>query len=194
MYIGVLSLQGGVTEHLRHIEQLGHVAIQVKESKDLDGIDGLILPGGESTTMGKLLNLTGLLEPLRNKIILGLPTWGTCAGMILLAKEIENDNKRHLSLMNIKVKRNAFGSQIDSFKINRVINKISKNPLELVFIRAPYVTEVGENVDIICKVNKNIVAVREKNMLATAFHPELTTNLEFLAYFIKEFIGKNPKN
>lgn len=190
MNIGVLSLQGGVVEHLNQIKKLGFNAIEVKEPKDLEDLNGLILPGGESTTMGKLLNLTGLMEPMRNKIKEGLPTWGTCAGMILLAKDIENDKRKHLSLMNIKVKRNAFGTQIDSFKINKVIHTISINTLELVFIRAPFVTEVGDNVEILCEVNDNIVAVREKRMLATSFHPELTSNLEFLSYFINEFIRK----
>jgi 5'-phosphate synthase pdxT subunit len=188
MNIGVLSLQGGVIEHLNQIKALGHNPIEVKEAKDLENIQGIILPGGESTTMGKLLNLTGLMEPLRSKIEEGFPVWGTCAGMILLAKEIENDHRKHISVMNIKVKRNAFGTQIDSFRTKKTIEEISEKPLDLVFIRAPYVTEVGEEANILCKVHDNIVGVREKNMLATSFHPELTNNLEFLKYFIDKFI------
>ncbi|MGL4106428.1 pyridoxal 5'-phosphate synthase glutaminase subunit PdxT [Clostridium sp. LP20] len=188
MKIGVLSLQGGVIEHLKHIEKLGYEGVQVKEVKDLDRINGIILPGGESTTVGKLLNITGLMNPLRRRIQNGLPTWGTCAGMILLAKELNNDKRRHLSLMNIKVKRNAFGKQIDSFKTNKIIEKVGSKPLELVFIRAPYITEVGESVEILCKVKDKIVAVREGNLLATSFHPELTNDTSLLEYFIREFI------
>lgn len=182
--VGVLSFQGGVLEHLSQIEALGHEAIQIKKKEDLKNLDAIILPGGESTTMGKLLDVTGLKEPLKEKIKSGIPTWGTCAGMILLAKEIENDTRRHLSLMDIKVRRNAFGTQIDSFKTKKVIKKVSENPLELVFIRAPFITEVKDNVKVLCEVNDNIVAVRQDNMIATSFHPELTDDLTFLKYFL----------
>ncbi|MBD7913216.1 pyridoxal 5'-phosphate synthase glutaminase subunit PdxT [Clostridium cibarium] len=188
MNIGVLALQGGVIEHLNQIKALGHNPIEVKDPRHLENIEGLILPGGESTTIGKLLNVTGLMEPLRNKIKEGLPVLGTCAGMILLAKNIENDNRKYISLMNIKVKRNAFGTQIDSFRTKKQIKAISDKPLELVFIRAPYVTEIGDGVQVLCEVDNNIVGVGEKNMLAISFHPELTSNLEFLRYFIKEYI------
>ncbi|GFR35868.1 hypothetical protein TCEA9_16800 [Thermobrachium celere] len=118
MRVGVLSLQGGVIEHINHLNKLNVEAIEVKKIDDLKKIDGIILPGGESTTIGKLLRDANLLTPLKALIQSGLPTWGTCAGMILLAKEIENDTRRHLEVMDIKVKRNAFGSQIDSFKKN----------------------------------------------------------------------------
>lgn len=185
MKIGVLSFQGGVIEHIKHINTLGYEAIEVKDKKDLDNIDAIILPGGESTTIGKLLNITGLIDPLRDKIKKGLPTWGTCAGMILLAKEIENDERRHLALMNIKVKRNAFGSQIDSFKENGYVKGIEDSKIELVFIRAPYITEVGEDVEVLCKVKDKIVAAKEKNIIVTSFHPELTDDLRFLRYFIE---------
>jgi 5'-phosphate synthase pdxT subunit len=182
--VGVLSFQGGVLEHLNQIKALGHEAIQIKKERDLENLDAIILPGGESTTMGKLLDVTGLKEPLKEKIKSGIPTWGTCAGMILLAKEIENDSRRHLSLMDIKVRRNAFGTQIDSFKTKKVIKEVSENPLELVFIRAPFITEIKDNVKVLCEVNNNIVAVRQDNMIATSFHPELTSNLTFLKYFL----------
>lgn len=182
--VGVLSFQGGVLEHLSQIESLGHEAIQIKKEEDLKNLDAIILSGGESTTMGKLLDVTGLKEPLKEKIKSGIPTWGTCAGMILLAKEIENDTRRHLSLMDIKVRRNAFGTQIDSFKTKKVIKEVSENPLELVFIRAPFITEVKDNVKVLCEVNDNIVAVRQDNMIATSFHPELTNDLTFLKYFL----------
>ena len=188
MNIGVLSFQGGVVEHLNQIQALGHKGIQVKKEADLDNIDAIILPGGESTTIGKLLNITKLMEPLRKKIQEGMPVWGTCAGMILLAKKIENDPANYLKVMDITVKRNAFGTQIDSFKAKKVIKEVSDKEIELVFIRAPYVSEVGDNVNILCEVDNNIVAVRQGNILATSFHPELTDDLSFMKYFIEQVV------
>lgn len=184
MNVGVLALQGDVIEHLEQISALGHNAIPIKKEEELNNIDALILPGGESTTMGKLLKVTGLMDPLREKIKSGLPTWGTCAGMILLAKHIENDKRRYLELMDIVVRRNAFGTQIDSFKTKAIINEVSSEPLELVFIRAPFITEVKDNVKVLCKVHGNIVAAKQDNMLVTSFHPELTNDLTFLKYFL----------
>lgn len=184
MKIGVLSLQGDVIEHINHITRLGHVGIEIKKLEDMNGINGIILPGGESTTIGKILRETKMLVPLREKIISGLPVWGTCAGMILLAKNIEGVDIEHLKVMDIKVKRNAYGSQINSFKKNVVINEISNEPLPLVFIRGPLITEVFNDVRVICRVDDNIVAARQDNMFATSFHPELTDNLEVHKYFI----------
>ena len=188
MNIGVLALQGGVIEHLKQIEALGHKGIEVKVAEDLEKIDAIILPGGESTTIGKLLRITGLMEFLREKIQGGMPVWGTCAGMILLAKEIEYEPFNYLGVMDIKVRRNAFGTQIDSFKTKKVIKSVSDKEIELVFIRAPYVLEAGTDVDILCKVNGNIVAARQGNILATSFHPELTNDLSFMKFFIEEMV------
>lgn len=188
MNIGVLALQGGVIEHLKQIEALGHKGIEVKVAEDLEKIDAIILPGGESTTIGKLLRITGLMEFLREKIQSGMPVWGTCAGMILLAKEIEYEPFNYLGVMDIKVRRNAFGTQIDSFKTKKVIKSVSDKEIELVFIRAPYVLEAGTDVDILCKVNGNIVAARQGNILATSFHPELTNDLSFMKFFIEEMV------
>lgn len=185
--IGVLSLQGGVIEHINHIERLGHEAIEIKKEEDLDNIDFLILPGGESTTIGNILRTTGLLEKMREKIKNGLPTWGTCCGMILLAKEVEGENKSHFGLMDIKVKRNGYGSQLDSFNTNKVIDEIGKEPVELVFIRAPYVLEQGKEVKTLLEVDGKIVGVRQNNMIATSFHPELTEDTRFLEYVLKSF-------
>jgi 5'-phosphate synthase pdxT subunit len=185
MKVGVLSLQGGVIEHLNQIKSLGHIGVQVKKEEDLNDIDAIILPGGESTTIGKLLNVTGLIEPLKEKIKNGLPTWGTCAGMILLANEIDGQESKHLQLMDIKVRRNAFGTQIDSFKTQKVIDEVSHEEMELVFIRAPYITELKENVEILCKVDNKIVAAKQDNIIVTSFHPELTNDLRFLRYFLK---------
>ncbi|HEY8890827.1 MAG TPA: pyridoxal 5'-phosphate synthase glutaminase subunit PdxT [Clostridium sp.] len=184
MKIGVLSLQGGVIEHINHINRLGHQGVEVKKLEDIKDIQGIILPGGESTTIGKLLREGKMLMPLREKIISGLPVWGTCAGMILLAKYIEGEPDGHFKVMNIKVKRNAYGSQINSFKRNVVINEISSEPLPLVFIRGPLITEVMSGVQIICTVDDNVVAARQKNMFVTSFHPELTNSLEFHKYFV----------
>lgn len=188
MNIGVLALQGGVIEHLKQIEALGHKGIEVKVAEDLEKIDAIILPGGESTTIGKLLRITGLMECLREKIQGGMPVWGTCAGMILLAKEIEYEPFNYLGVMDIKVRRNAFGTQIDSFKTKKVIKSVSDKEIELVFIRAPYVLEAGDDVDILCEVNGNIVAARQGNILATSFHPELTNDLSFMKFFIEEMV------
>ena len=185
MKIGVLSLQGGVIEHLNQIKALGHKAVEVKKESDLANINAIILPGGESTTIGKLLKITGLMEPLREKIKNGLPTWGTCAGMILLANDIENQEKKYLNLMDIKVRRNAFGSQIDSFQTHKVIKEISDDEMELIFIRAPFINKVGSNVKILCEIDNNIVAAKQDNIIVTSFHPELTNDLRFLKYFLE---------
>lgn len=184
MKIGVLALQGGVIEHIHHIEALGHQGIQVKNIGQLEDVQGIILPGGESTTIGKLLRETNMLEPLREKILSGLPVWGTCAGMILLSKHIEESNVNHLQVMDIRVRRNAYGSQIDSFETVEIIEEVSRNPIPLVFIRAPFITEAFSNVEILYKVHGNIVAAKQNNMLATSFHPELTNNLDFHKYFL----------
>ena len=184
MKIGILSLQGGVIEHIKHIQDLHEEAIEVKKEEDLKGIDGIILPGGESTTIGKLLRDTKLLDPLREKILKGLPAWGTCAGMILLAKNIENWNDSYLKVMDISVRRNAYGRQKDSFETEVLIEKVSKDKIPLVFIRAPFITKLGEDVESIFDLDGNVVAARENNMLVTSFHPELTDNLEFHRYFL----------
>ena len=183
MNIGILGFQGAVIEHQRHIEKLGYEVVNVRYPEQLEDLDGIILPGGESTTMGKLLVRTGMMEPLRRKIESGLPVWGTCAGMILLAKELENDPQKHLAVMDICVRRNAYGTQIDSFDIMAEIPAVTKQTVPLVFIRAPYVTRVGENVEILCRIDGHIVAAREGNMLVTSFHPELTDDLAFHRYF-----------
>ncbi|CQR70783.1 Glutamine amidotransferase subunit PdxT [Sporomusa ovata DSM 2662] len=183
--IGVLALQGAVQEHLDCLHSLpGVTGIAVKKAADLNGIDGLILPGGESTAIGKLLQEFQLTPLLIAKIRAGLPVWGTCAGMILLAKTIVDQPSCHLGLMDITVQRNAYGSQLNSFTTNALIPAVSSAPLPLVFIRAPYVAKAGPNVKVLATVADKIVAVEQGNMLATAFHPELTGNLEFHKYFV----------
>ena len=184
MKIGVLGFQGAIIEHRRHIEKLGHEAVIVRYPQELEDIQGIILPGGESTTIGKLLVRTGMMEPLREKIGQGLSVWGTCAGMILLAKELVNDTVTHLAVMDIAVRRNAYGTQIDSFDTRVNIPEVSAEKLPLVFIRAPYIERVGEAVEVLCRVDGHIVAAKEGNKLVTSFHPELTDNSSFHNYFI----------
>lgn len=184
--IGILGMQGAIAEHQEILLQIPHTKNRiVKTAKDLDCIDGLILPGGESTAIGKLLDYFSLKEILRQKIISGLPVFGTCAGLILLAKNIENQTNSHLATMDITVKRNGYGSQLDSFSTNLLIPTIDKNmPIPLVFIRAPYITKTDKDVQILATLDNKIIAARQKNMLVTAFHPELTNDLRFHQYFL----------
>lgn len=188
--VGVLDLQGSVIEHINMLNSIdGVIPIRVKHVEQLKEIDGLILPGGESTTIGKLLRMFNLDAILKERIEEGMPVWGTCAGMILLAKSIDGQEEAHLNVMDINVKRNAYGSQLDSFVVDEKISEISEKNIPLVFIRAPYIQDVGEKVKIIKKVNGNIVAAKEKNMLVTSFHPELTEDDSVHRYFINSFFS-----
>jgi len=182
--IGVLALQGAFREHIDIIHSLDYKGIEVRKAEDLNSIDGLILPGGESTAMGKLLVDFNLKEILIQKIRGGLPVWGTCAGMILLAKEIADDRVIHLPLMDILVRRNGYGRQLGSFKTDGIFKGI-ENKIPMVFIRAPYIESVGKGVEILGEVDGKIVAARENNLLVTSFHPELTDNLEVHKYFVE---------
>lgn len=184
--IGILGMQGAIAEHQEILLQIPHTKTRiVKTAKDLDCIDGLILPGGESTAIGKLLDYFSLKEILQQKIISGLPVFGTCAGLILLAKNIENQTNMHLATMDITVKRNGYGSQLDSFSTNLLIPTIDKNmPIPLVFIRAPYITKTSKDVQILATLDNKIIAARQKNMLVSSFHPELTNDLRFHQYFL----------
>lgn len=184
--IGILGMQGAIAEHQEILLQIPHTKTRiVKTAKDLDCIDGLILPGGESTAIGKLLDYFSLKEILQQKIISGLPVFGTCASLILLAKNIENQTNTHLATMDITVKRNGYGSQLDSFSTNLLIPTIDKNmPIPLVFIRAPYITKTDKDVQILATLDNKIIAARQKNMLVSSFHPELTCDLRFHQYFL----------
>ncbi len=182
--IGVLSLQGAVREHLDKLNQIDNVdAFSVKYRNDIENIDGLVIPGGESTAMGRLLADFNLTQPLKARIESGMPVWGTCAGMILLAKKITNDHRRHLEVMDIEVMRNGYGRQLDSFITKVSVPQVSDSEIPLVFIRAPYVVDVASQVKVLLKVDDHIVACRQGNMLATSFHPELTDDLSFHRYF-----------
>lgn len=185
MLIGVLALQGAFREHMKCLEKIGVQGKLIKSNKDLEGIDGIILPGGESTAIGKMLIDFNMKENLSNKIKNGLPAWGTCAGMILLAKKINGEDKAYLKVMDIDVKRNAYGRQLGSFSTKKVLPEISAAPIELVFIRAPYINSAGNNVEVLCEIDGNIVAARQINILATSFHPELSADLSFHRYFVE---------
>lgn len=182
--IGVLSLQGSVAEHIKMLSRIqGITPWEVRSREDMESISGIILPGGESTTIGKLLKEFDLADKMRERIMKGMPAWGTCAGMILLAREIEGENRTHLELMDISVKRNAYGSQLDSFCQSCRIPEVSGVDIPLVFIRAPWVEKTWGNARVLARINERAVAVRQDNMLATSFHPELTDDLSFHNYF-----------
>ncbi len=183
--VGVLGLQGAVAEHVEKLGRFENVKpLVVKYKSEIEAVDALIIPGGESTAIGKLLADFDLTSTLKSRILSGMPVWGTCAGMIILAKKLCNDECRHLEVMDIEVMRNGYGRQIDSFSTTVNLPEISTNEIPLVFIRAPYVVNVAHNVKVLLRVNENIVACRQENMLATSFHPELTEDLSFHKYFV----------
>lgn len=183
--IGVLALQGGFAEHITALRRLGVRAIEVRLPAQLTGLDGLILPGGESTTMSRLLHRWGLHEPIRARVQDGLAVWGTCAGAILLAERAAELDGSGLALMAISVERNAFGRQVDSFEAALEIPVLGREPFPAVFIRAPLIAEVGEAAEPLATLaGGEVVAARQGNRLATVFHPELTRDPRFHRYFL----------
>ncbi|BFU59790.1 MULTISPECIES: pyridoxal 5'-phosphate synthase glutaminase subunit PdxT [Rodentibacter] len=168
--VGVLALQGAVSEHIAQIQALGAKAQAVKKAEDFAHLDALVLPGGESTAIGRLLHTSGLLDVVQN---FNKPILGTCAGMILLAKEIEGEQTAHLGLMDIQVQRNAFGRQVDSFQTDLTIKGID-GTFPAVFIRAPLISKVSDQVEVLAEFNGEIVLARQGNRFACSFHPELT--------------------
>ena len=191
LHVGVLALQGAFREHVATVTALGAVAHEIRQRKDLDiPMDALILPGGESTTMGKLLVQGGMLEILRQRIQDGLPVLGSCAGLILLCQEIENSDQPRLGVLDATVRRNAFGRQVDSFETELQLPEISDAPIPAVFIRAPVITRIGSGVRILASVNDQAVAVRQDNILAISFHPELTSDTHLHSYFLSESFQK----
>jgi pyridoxal 5'-phosphate synthase pdxT subunit len=181
--IGVLGLQGAVREHVRSIESCEAEAVVVKKVEQLADIDGLIIPGGESTTMRRLMDQYGFIEPLREFAAKGKPMFGTCAGLIILAKKIVGYDEPHLGLMDITVERNSYGRQRDSFEAELRIAGIADDFIG-VFIRAPHIVEVGEDVEILAKHNGRIVAARQGQFLGCSFHPELTDDHRVTQYFV----------
>lgn len=190
MKVGVLALQGAFIEHMNMLSSLGVDSVKVRYEEDLEELDGLIIPGGESTSIRKIIDDNKIFDVLKNKIKSGLPTWGTCAGLILLASKIENQETSHLSLIDITVVRNGYGRQLGSFKTYKMIPEISKEPLPLVFIRAPYISEASSSVQVLCIHEDRIVAAKDGNILVTSFHPELSESTQFHKYFI-DMIKKN---
>ena len=184
MRIGVLALQGAVAEHIRSIELAGGEGVAIKRTEQLADIDGLIIPGGESTTIGKLMRKYDFIEAVRTFSESGTPVFGTCAGLIVLAERLEGSEEPHLRLMNMTVARNAFGRQRESFETDLDVKGID-TPLRAVFIRAPLIKEVGENVDVLSTYKGEIVTARQGNLLASSYHPELTDDYRLHSYFIE---------
>jgi 5'-phosphate synthase pdxT subunit len=182
--IGILALQGAYAEHVKMLEELGAECIELRQSMDIlrQPLDGIVIPGGESTVIGKLLKEWNMLELLQTRIREGLPVFGTCAGMILLAKKIINDPNTHLATMDISVIRNAYGRQLGSFQATEEF--IGVGQVTMTFIRAPYIKEAKEGTRVLAKVDGKVVAARQNNMLVTAFHPELTKDHRIHEYFL----------
>jgi 5'-phosphate synthase pdxT subunit len=183
--IGVLALQGDFAEHIGIFQRLGIAAREVRHPQELADLDGLVVPGGESTTVARLISEFALLEPLRERAQNGFPLWGTCAGMIVLAQRVSELAWPTLDALAIAVRRNAFGRQVDSFETDLAVPALGQQPFHAVFIRAPIVEEVGDGVEVLATLdNGKAVAVRQANALATAFHPELTEDDRFHRYFV----------
>jgi 5'-phosphate synthase pdxT subunit len=186
MKIGILALQGAVREHRAVLHTLGVQAVDVLGPEDLNGIDGLIIPGGESTTVGKLLVRYGLLEPIAEQGRKGLPIFGTCTGLILLSKHIDNSNQYCLGLMDTYVERNAFGRQAASFETDMPIPVLGERPFHTIFIRAPCIEKVDAGVTVLLRQDDKILFAEQNNLLAAAFHPELTTDTRIHEYFLRK--------
>ncbi|HRD64790.1 MAG TPA: pyridoxal 5'-phosphate synthase glutaminase subunit PdxT [Candidatus Competibacter sp.] len=183
--LGVLDLQGGVQEHLDHLRRAGVAARTVKRAAELKGLAGLIIPGGESTCLSRLLNLFGLDDAIKRAYGDGLKLWGTCAGAILLAKENVGETP-FLGLIDIAVNRNAFGSQLDSFNREVVVPAVAHEPIPLTFIRAPKIVQAGDGVRVLLQLDDYIAAAEDDQILVTVFHPELTPSLAFHRYFARK--------
>jgi 5'-phosphate synthase pdxT subunit len=192
MKIGVLASQGAFIEHITILKQLDTEALPVRLPGELKGLDGLIIPGGESTTISLLMLAYDLMEKVGSLARAGLPVFGTCAGMIMMAKHISGNGSPSLGLMDIKVKRNAFGRQVDSFETELHIPALGEQPFPAVFIRAPVIEHCAKGVDVLARLKDGkIVAAREGKMLAAAFHPELTKDIRFHKYFLDMVSGKS---
>lgn len=183
--VGVLALQGDFREHREMLERMGHVVREIRKPEQLDGLDALIIPGGESTTIARLILSNGFQQPLRDFCATGKPVWGTCAGAILLARNVDNLDRPGIEAMDISVRRNAFGRQVDSFEANISIEGLEDGPFRAVFIRAPLFDEVRAPAHAIGTLEDGtVVAAREGNLLATSFHPELTGDTRLHAFFL----------
>jgi len=182
--IGVLALQGAVSEHTEILERCGVIPIEIKKPGQIDDIDGLIIPGGESSTIGNLMNEYSFFEKIREFASKGKPIYGTCAGLILMSKNIIGENKKTISIIDIEVRRNAFGRQIDSMEIDIEIPKLGNKKFPAVFIRAPIIEKIGKQVEILAEIDDRIVMAQQKNLLVSAFHPELSNDDRVHRYFL----------
>jgi 5'-phosphate synthase pdxT subunit len=184
--VGVLALQGDVREHLAALERAGARAVTVRRAAELDAVDGLVIPGGESTTIDRLLRIFELADPLRERLAHGMPALGSCAGMILLADRLTDraPGQRTLGGIDVTVRRNAFGRQVDSFETDLDVSGVAGGPLRAVFIRAPQVVEAGPEVEVLARLGATIVAVRQGRLVATAFHPEISGDDRFHGLFV----------
>lgn len=187
--VGVLALQGAFREHAAALRQLGAEVREVRQTRHLDGLDAVVLPGGESTTIGKLLADSGMLAPLRGRIVDGMPAYGSCAGLILLCRDIDGPPQPSLGVLDATVRRNAFGRQVDSFETDLRLAGLEGGPMRAVFIRAPVLTRVGPGVEVLAEVDGRAVAVRQGGILATSFHPELTPDTRLHARFLSLCAG-----
>jgi 5'-phosphate synthase pdxT subunit len=187
MRIGVLAVQGAFREHIEALRRCGCAVAEVRKKEELEAVDGLVIPGGESTTIGKLISSFGLADVIRERAYQGMPILGTCAGAILLAKEIIGSEQPTLGLMEIKVQRNAYGRQVDSFEAELQIPVLGSDPFPGVFIRAPLITDVGPGAEVLATYKRGIVLVRQGKLLAATFHPELTADLRLHRYFLSFF-------
>jgi pyridoxal 5'-phosphate synthase pdxT subunit len=184
--IGVLAIQGDFAEHIAAMNEVaGCEACAVKTVAQIEAVDGLIIPGGESTTIGKICQTFGLDQAIIGRVRQGMPLWGTCAGLIYMATDIADSDQQRLGLMNVRVKRNAFGRQVDSFETDLQVAGLEGGETRAVFIRAPYIESVGEGVEVLCVYREVIVAARQGNLLGIAFHPELTDDRRVQKYFLK---------
>lgn len=197
--VGVLALQGAVSEHMRLLDACGAEAVEIKRSRELTAIDGLIIPGGESTTIAKLTGVEAfdaIMDDIKERALAGMPVYGTCMGSIFLAKEIEGSNQGRLGLMDIKVRRNAFGPQRFSSERAVSIRQLRDEPFNAVFIRAPIILSCGTGVNVMAAIEEGIVMARQGNLLVTSFHPELTIDTLVHQYFISMIndTGNLPKS
>lgn len=182
--VGVLALQGDFAKHMEMLERCGVEPVEIRSPEELENVDGLIIPGGESTTVGKLMARYGIDKKIIERVEQGMPLFGTCTGMIVMSKDIEGSDQQRLGLLNVTVRRNAFGRQVDSFEADLDVPEVGEAPVHAVFIRAPFITETRNNVNVLAEVDDKIVFIREGNCLAAAFHPELTDDCRVHEYFV----------
>lgn len=183
--IGVLGLQGDFREHVEVLQAMGVETVVVKLPEDLEIVDGLIIPGGESTTMGRIMKEVEIREPIIEKAKAGMPIYGTCAGLILLSKKVVGHDQPLLGLLDVDVERNAYGRQVESFEVDIKITELGEKPFRAVFIRAPKIVRVGGDVKVIAEYEGAPIFVRQGNIMATSFHPELTRDFRVHEYFLK---------